>query len=291
MNSAQLSQDRILSKFMARTPQVTATIHDFQRINKSLYRVIATLSTSDLTEDQLRVAIAGAVGNNFGIVESSFRPVVGAKIPAVVGFVAANRTSMDYETASTKGFREVAKNIFMSPEDESLWSLNIVGATKTLVRNLPDDLDQVMASARLRAYNVPKLAQLEIASLAPSMEYAAFVDGNTQKVRYGFVLAVADEVNPNGDESFNVEGDDEEEGQDPDEMVAVQCAAGDIARISIRQIVESAYVGKEFAEIAKEEGWDLPSNVSQTEYYRKLYSYAPDYTKMIQEQIEGHAVV
>ena len=274
------AQDKIVSTFMQRNPKVTASIHDYQKVTDTLYKVIATLSTFKADSDAIRMAVSAAVGNEFSVVEGSFRQVVNSSnsTPAVVGFIRANHESMDLATASAQGFREVAKNIFMNDADESLWELNTVGEVKTLVRKSSDDLGTVMASVRLRAYNVPKLSQLEIAAIAPRMEYAAFVSPESESMKYGFILGAVD-----------VEGDDDAEGADPAEQLEVMCSDKSIHRIPVTVLVESAFVGSEFKEIAAEEKWDLPANVDQKTYYGLLYGYSPEYVKMLDEQIDGHA--
>ena len=268
-NQYSRAQDSILSAFMKRAPQVVASIHDYEQLTPTLYKVIAAVSTDKCDTDQLRLALAKAVGNEFSVVESSFRVVTGAGVPAVVGFVRANKASMDYETAKAQGFREVAKNIFMSKEDESLWELNTVGDVKTMVRKTNDDLDSVMASARQRTFHVPRLSDMAVAGMSPRMEYAAWVSTETESVRHGFVV-----------------GEVEVEGAS---LLEVMCADKTVEQVKLSQIIESAYVGNEFEEIAAEKNWDLPANVDQKTYYGLLYGYSPEYVKLLDAQIDGHA--
>ncbi len=268
-NQYSRAQDNIVSAFMKRAPAVVASIHDYKQLSKTLYKVIATVSTDKCDTDQLRLALAASVGNEFSVVESSFRTVTGAGVPAVVGFVRANRASMDYETAKAQGFREVAKNIFMSKEDESLWELNTVGDVKTVVRKTSDDLDSVMASFRERSFNVPQLSQIEVGAVAPRMEYAAWVSTESESVRHGFVVGFVE-----------VEGK---------EMMEVMCSDKSTEQIMPDQIIESAFVGNEFTEIAADQKWDLPADVDMKTYYGLLYGYSPEYVKLLDAQIDGHA--
>ena len=265
--------NRVLARMGARIA-VTANVHDHAELDTGLFKVVCTLTTDKADADAVRHAVAAALGNELSVVEGSFRVVPSAAVPAVVGFVRANNVSKPYTEEAASRMTVVAKNILMDKDDESLWEVRSAAGSKYLVRQVGDDLGQLVQLARVRAFNVPKLSQLVTSSFGQH-EYVAYVDKTTQTLKHGFVLGAVE-----------CEGDEDD--------LAVYSDIGDEIVIDPDTVVESAFVGDALKEIAAEKQIDLPANLNSREgmksYYEAMFRYAPEYVTMLNGIIDQHAV-
>lgn len=268
-------QNRLLDKFLSRQANmVSASIHDFEQVSPTLYRVIATFSSRDWEAEKMGQALASCLGNEFSPVPGSFREVT-AGVPAAIGFVRANREVRELTAAVEGQMKVMAKNILMDKSDDSLWEVRSNGDSRYLIRQTAgDDLGKVMQTAKVRAYNVPKLAVMATASLS-RREIIAYVNYQTEEVHLAGVLA-------------SVDGEDGEQLEVLDEN-------GETQVVDPNAVVESAHLKGEIEAIAAEKGVDLPANLNSKEgmisYYNTLFQYAPDYAKQLREIIDQRAVI
>ncbi len=267
---------RMLDLVSARMNEsVIANLHDSKQITPTLFRVIATLSTEKVDGTKIAHAISAALDNNMSAVAGSFRSIGHAGVPAVVGYMRANRESVPFTEEAASKMKVVATNILMSNEDDSLWEVRSSGDAKYLVRQRSDDLGQLVQMARVRAYNVPKLSHLVVSSFG-KMEYVAYVCAKTEELKHGFVLGMKECAEDEDDKLVVYSEDKVEEEIDPD------------------QVIESAFVGESLKVIAAEKGWDLPANLNSKQgmldYYGKMFDYAPDYKAQLDDIISDHSV-
>lgn len=267
--------NRIINKFALRCATVTAAIHDSQQITDSLFKVIATFTTLETDSTQLNQAVAACLKNEMSAVPGSFRVISHAGVPAAVGFVRANRVSVEYTEEVAGKMKAMAKNILMSPEDESLWEVRSSGDSKYLVRQAGDNLADLVALAKVRAYNVPKLSAMATASLTANQEVVAYIDVATEEVAYAAVIGTVD--------------------QDGKEMLLCYTEGREEATIDPELVIESAFVGDAIKEIAAEKSYDLPaslhSKADQQKYWDVLFQYAPEYAQMMKDMVNQHSAL
>lgn len=265
----RLNMDRVAAKFAEKAHAVTASIHDYQQITPQLVKVVATFSTLDASETQLNTALARLFGGNARPVEGSFRQLRGSSVPAAVGFVCANTIVKEYDSAEVASMKVLASNLLMSAEDESLWEVRSSGNAKYLAKQTQDDLSELVALAKVRSVNTPKLSSIAVASVQQS-EFVAFVDKATLDMRYGFVVKASE-----------------------DTMTVVD-TEGDEVEVDNETLVESAFLNGDDKEYAEKAGIELPAQgdkQAMIDYYREVYSYDKDYADMLVSIINQHAAL
>lgn len=296
----RLNLQNVLSKFADRTPTVVAQVVDYEVLTPTLARVIMTFSNADQPKEVLAQAISAAFNNNLSAVEGSFRKVSSMGAPAMHGFVTVNREIRPYEDAKVKTMQVVASNMLMDHSDESLWSVvDGVGGVKMLARKAADeDLSKYMAEARVHRHNSPGLVTIatELANPLKDREYAAYVDPESNVVRYGYVLSsdgpvvelLPNNYGPDNDSDNKTEGDEnriaERVGEEPQAV-----------KVSVAMIVDTAILkdadAERFEGAAVEVPADSRSKASMKAFYKELYSYDPAYYRLVEQQIDQHAEV
>lgn len=237
----------------------TAVIHDYQILDDAVARVLCAFNR-EVDSNEARLAIAHSFNNQVSVIDNSFRLIPGCNKnrPIMAGFVRTNRMVRDYKDES--GYKVMATNILMDTKDESLWQLSTSPAgDKYLTRKDSEDLSELLAMARVRDVSVTTLK--ELADVATLGEYVSFVDTASQEVRYGY------SVKAGVDSTIILPRDSKE-------------------LISIANVL--------IVEIANLNGSDQIEEVSNTDkelkdYYKELYSYAPDYYKQVEEIIKSRA--
>lgn len=263
----RLNIDRVTSNFKARTSKIVANLHDYQVTkNPSVVKVICTFNS---TSDRLSMhhAVAHLFNGNASPVEGSFRQISTNGNPAFVGFIAANREIKDYNEAEVAKMKVMASNLLMDLADTSLWQVKESGKDKYLCRHADEDLSELVVMARVHQRGLPAVSGLAVADINRS-EYIAFVDTNTAEVRYGYVVAAEDNI-------IEVLPSDSEE----------------LETIEPEAVVESVFLNK--TDVLAAEGVSQPSNAADKnamlDYYKKLYSYNPDYYVELEKIIEGRS--
>jgi hypothetical protein len=178
-------------------PNLNATINSFDLVAPGVAKIVATISGnfgSDPTQKVMakicRKAIHASVEGVFCI-NNSFRvvPDTGDAL-RVVGFVGANRQSKPFEEKSS--YKEIAKNVLMDVEDESVWEVSTVGGKKFMCLQGEEDISETLEVARVRDVSAPPISRFT--SVANTGEYASWVDVENKDVRYGYVVASGDEA-------------------------------------------------------------------------------------------------
>jgi hypothetical protein len=124
--------------------------------------------------------------------------------------------------------------------------------------------------ARVRAFNVPRIGQMALASLQTN-DYIAFVHPVTQEIAHGFKLS------------------------EDAETLTVMCSDQSTVTVSPDLVIESAHLSNTIAEYAVESKIDLPdvakSKGDMTAYYSQLYGKAPEFFTELKEIIQRHAAL
>lgn len=268
----RLDYSSFLAKFESRTQSkfdVVAQLHDMKEVNKDLAKVIVSFSVDSHDKDKNFLAVANLFDGMARPIEGSFRMIPSNQAYAAVGFVTKNTEVRSCTVASLQKYKVMAGNLLMDETDESLWELKTTGGSKYITRHSEETLGELVALASIKHHGelvkVGSLNQLVMASVQNG-EYVVYVSPKSLEVKSGFVLASGDSI-----EVLDVENDSLEE-------------------IDEDSVIESAYL--KTSEIAAEVS--MPSQGSKSamrEYYKNLYSYAPDYFKKMSEIIDSNAAL
>lgn len=299
MNFSRQAISRVLNK-VSQNLTVATALTDYKPVTSTLARVIVSASTKASSAD-LRQALARTFSNKASPVAGSFRAIESAGAATYYGFVRLNRTVKPYDDAGK--MRQLASNLLMDSTDQSLWQITAgPNGQKMLARKTNDDLSQLLQTAKVLAMRTPVLANVAV---EPAVrEFAAFVDPNTESLRFGYILAsrtvegasvvdilpnvrldgfygeTASETDGNQDVTLN-----EQRDQEP-------------VTVDVAMIVESAFVEEADAETFQIEVPEGSGADKLKFYFRKLYdAYTTDHEKaaeyynMLAEAIDQHAAI
>jgi hypothetical protein len=306
----RLNLASVADRLASRISTVAATVVDYRMVTPTLAQVVATFNTIDTDRHSLATAVGAALNNGAAPIEGSFRTLSSYGNPAMVGFVTVNRETRPFEEASTKGMVALASNMLMDAKDDSLWEVRSDGSgNKMLCRQEADSLHGLMETARVRVPRAPKLDN--VMAGVDRGNFVAFVDPQTETLRYGYVLATDLEITPAPAGGLDLDPQDRQNAVEVlpfDEAVMSQPdntsdeATGDGNRIAERLLEDNAPVtvpASLIVESANFNGDDKVAEVatptnginkqSLLDYYKRLYSYSPDYYAQVTKIINNHA--
>lgn len=246
----------------------TAAVTEYAMVTPRVAKVIATVA-GDRRRDAVFSALKHTLGNNVTPVQASFRSLTDN---AIVGFVAScSETRLVEPQVIKANYHVVEANLLMSTADKTLWEVRDSSAGKYLCRreqdNLADLIDVVKASYR---GNAPRMAQLASAAARPS-QLLAFVSADslsTPSVDYGFVVASSAD---GASHTVVIEG--HSTPISVNNQLVVGTYTVDTSKASNKLPVLSAKF----------------STADSIEYYKKLYSYGPEYLKLVIKEVEQMA--
>jgi hypothetical protein len=244
----------------------TVSITDFDMVAAKVARVVLAF-TGNLDKDEITAALSAKLKHMATPIENSFRMV---KANVAVGYIRANtpvRVVEDNEIRAS--YKVIAKNILMDRDDETLWEVKTGASGKFLARSGSEDLSDLVAAGTTRRHDVPRLAQMSIASVA-KREFVAFAS-KSGDMDYGFCVGVA------ADRIKVVSASTQEVEIIPIETVAsvIPVGGAKIPRETHNRIVKAG-ISREDAN-------------QEIEYYRRLYSYDQAYLNEVIRQVEGTA--
>lgn len=257
--------DRIASKLSS----FRFSVNDYQIVSPTLAKVVLNMSGNPDSPITIRTAIAKLFKNQASAVENSFRWATRqGDIKTAVGFVKANVDVREFEEAEASGkYRVMSANLLMDNDDRSLWEVREGAQTKYLARQGNEDLTELVHLATARVTGSPRLMQ--IASGVPATkDFLAFVDTETEEVRYGFAVSAA------VDSKVTVVATDDE-------------STVEVAESNIIDVFELD--SEECARLSTTAAADGLSKEAMIEYYKKAYSYSPEYIAEIIKMIDQHA--
>ena len=320
----KLNINRMGEKLASRGAKtVIANVVGSQMINDNLARVLVSTTPSRDTRLTLD-AITAAFGNKARAVPESFRFVEGPSSLAkhyYLGYVTANSEVRDFEEddvveeseledmeedeAVEARYVEVASNVVMDSEDQSIWDVKEVAGRKVLCRQSSEDLSTLTALASVRDVQAPRMTTFATTFSRPG-EFAAYVDRNGI-VKYGIILATSDgsdvdmEVEAEGEEELELEnvvesGDDEFE-IDPQLSQILDTDTNMVDTVESAAIFEIASLDgfEEYEDIvtaADAANHKVPPAgaplTDMTDYYKGLYGWAPEFWGKLSGIIQQH---
>lgn len=269
----RLNLNRVMARYKERTEgkyDVVATLHDMQILNDEVAKVILSFSVESHDRQKNFMAVANLFDGLARPIEGSFRQIPSSRGFAVVGYVEKNTEIRECTTASLEKYRVMAGNILMDEQDSTLWQLKSVNGSKYLARQSEETLSDLVALASVRQYSdsmaVGKVSDMVVASVKNG-EFVVYVSPKSHDMKMGYVVSASDESM----EILNTDSDEMEEV--PNDF-----------------LVESTYLKN--SEIAADVEVPAQGNkAAMKEYYKQMFSYAPDYYQKMAEIIDENAAL
>ena len=254
-----------------------ASVTEYSMVNDRVARVIVSTVSNPNTRS-LQAALESNLGESVSPVRGSFRWLNSEK-SALIGFVAlaTPQRLLEKDDPVQAGYRLVARNMYMSQEDQSVWEMKKASAGTYMVRQGQDDLTELLETARVSPRGgVPRMASVVSASAQPT-ELVAFVNSrglSAPSVDYGFAVTrndgSIDVVTASYDKPIHVRAN---------EIVASYTLDANEVHRNLTQGMERRSI---------KAGADKSASV---EYYKKLYSYAPEYLKKVLDEVDEMAAM
>lgn len=242
----------------------TVNIVDYRVKSPTLAKVIISF-TGSVDRDFIAASLSKKLGYLATPVANSFKEI---RANTAVGFVRANKAIRSVSSKElTAGYRVMASNILMDKSDESLWEVKNGATGKYLARHGQEDLTALVQAAVQRRPDAVRLTQLTIAR-ASSSEMVAFVadDGD---IDHGFAI-----------------------GTTADKVKVLSYARRIPVTVDYDNVVSIYPI-------------NVPRNISQQvtasltaeekkqsrDYYTRLYNFAPDYLKLVIDNINQGTTV
>lgn len=251
----------------------TLNITSYEVLNPKLAKVVASY-TGNFSQDEFRDKVSEVLGFGAAAVPNSFRKVTAG---VSVGFVTLNnQTRHVTPTELNASYRLLANaNVYMDEEDKTLWSVKKGPGGIFLTRQGNEDLSELLASKVYHGrQDVPKVNRMT-AGAANVAEFVSFVqkDGLTD---YGFVVA------SNSQKCRVVAFHTREAQEVENEYLTSICSvkiptelhAGTVQLIKDRRTQLNAAMTQE-------------QKANAIEYWKALYSYAPEYLERVIQDVEA----
>lgn len=246
----------------------TLNLQDFEMVSPTLARVAVTITGQVPKREQLRASMADLFKGLASPVMSSFRalPNTGS-IGVAIGFVKAASEVRSLEDEDKGKYKAMSSNLLMDNTDTSLWEIRKGGAGQYLIKQGEEDLSELAGMLQVRKAGMPTLA--EVASMPTSpKEFAAFVDLASEEVLYGYVVG-------------------EEAGKS---VVVAFSEDKDVYEVSAAHMIEVIELdGADTKAFGMEMAASGLDRAAMVEYYKKAYSYSPEYIQEIINMIDQHA--
>lgn len=244
----------------------TMSITDFKMVSPELAKVIVS-TTGEFAKQEYRNALSAKLKGLGAPVDNSFRSI---RKNAAVGFVRANREVKLVNSSELRAHYRVlssASNILMDNEDRSLWEIHNGKGGSYLTRHGNEDLSSLIHASMNPVQGIPKVHQLTIGQGGIS-ELAAYVTdyGDSD---YGFI------VKTNANKCLVVSKALQETRTVNNDMVTgfyhIGIDAAVNREIKKKLVAESQYTGDKATSI---------------EYWKTLFSYAPEYADEMVSMVE-----
>lgn len=275
-----------MSKFPSDRFNISAALAGISPVSISEYRIIndrvaqVVVSTMNrMNSDHLEASLKERLGSAVSPIRGSFRWLNDEKTH-MHGFVARVNACvmLDGKDPAKEGFRLVASNMYLSEADQSTWEMKPGAAGQYMVRHGDDDLTELLEASRSGVRNTaPRMSTIASAAVQPT-EMVAFVNSMGSAVPsmdYGFCVAVQNDqlrvVTSGYDNPITVRAN---------EVVSVHT-------LDAKEI-QSIYASGATKNKVQASGYDKAGSAA---YYKKLYSYGPEYLKLVLKEIDEMAAL
>lgn len=181
MNRTKMLLDTHLQK---QKSKATASLETVAPVSDTVLRVVAKFNRNPSAEELAHV-MSNHFGNRVEVVAGSFFSTHGASVgrTTITGYV--RLPTQEMPLSETAGMKEIAKNVYMSDEDNSVWK--VVGSN--IVKTTKDDIMEVASVAQVRPLNRFKpeeaLANVGAYQGVNNTQYIAFLHPETATIQFG----------------------------------------------------------------------------------------------------------
>jgi hypothetical protein len=252
----------------------TLNVHDSRMMTPTLAKVILTYTGSPESKDQVHQTIARMFNGYAAAVEDSFRILDDAgELKTTIGFVRANREVRPYDKDTSKGMRVVASNtnLLMDKKDESVWEVRKGASGTYIAKQGNEDLSELVHLATVsKGGYAPKFAQTAAIPAQPK-EFVAYVSTISEEVEHGWVVSSVQAAADTGK---------------PAHLVVVAQGLEEPMRIGLAQVIDIRHLDKaDLSTVGMKMSTAAMDKGAMVNYYRKAFSFAPDYLAKIIQQI------
>ncbi len=241
----------------------TVNITDYELKSKTLAKVIISY-TGNVDAEYITDELTKKLEFSATVVPHSFKQI---KAGVAVGFIKANKAVRVVSEKEVKaGYRVMSSNVLMSEADKTLWDVKDSPAGKYLTRHGQEDLTALVQAAAQRRTDIPRVKDITIAK-ASTKELVAFVDEEGD-MDYGFATATSD------------------------------------SKVRVLSFKRRVPITAEYGNVVSIYPVDIPKSMSDqviaamtdqekkdaNAYWKKLFFYAPDYLRQIQQYVNQGTV-
>lgn len=260
-----------------------SSLTGYKMVNNRVARVVISASGRTNTRE-LRASVESNLPEGASVIPESFRWLDNNR-NSMIGFVCLSSPQrlLENDDPTKVGFRLIAKNMYMSEEDASVWEMKTSAAGVYMSRNGQDDLSELLEASRVSPNGTtPRISAIANAKPAP-MEFVAFVNSfgpGLPSVDHGFVVASGNDrlslVTATYTDAISVT---------PDEVIS----SHSLDRDEMKSMISSSPANA--SKITSSVVTASSSKADMISYYKKLYSYAPEYLRLVIKEINESAAI
>lgn len=256
-----------------------AVISSHQPLDNGIALIVVSHSFDGGPERNLE-ALNRVLGDRASAIPGSFRklPVGGSDRITSAGYVQANQIIEPLTDARKSRMVEVAKNILMDSNDRSAWDVVESNGDRFIRRQASDDITSILAHV-----TTPRPGEVRASTLgfaAPEARaYVCYVDSGTKSIGFGYVVA------SENNNLFVLP-------RDGNNLLSVNRSF--VVSMAHNVDTKDGYLAKQLNQAEADAKRNkatasLPDKEKLLEYYRRLYSYAPDYLSQVEDTINKQA--
>lgn len=242
------------------------SISEYTLLSAKVARVIVNVVGS-VDQREISDRISAIFENKATPIRASFRWLQQGR--SAVGFIATQQPVRSFDTAQVQAkYTAIKANMFMDKSDESVWQVKPGSGGSYLSRMGEDNLAELIEASRVSPRgSTPRMSSI-VAAVARPREMVAYVD-NSGVVDYGFCLSSSNGDHVVVSSTTNLPTD-----------VVGNCVVG-VYEIDVPQNIQKAITSAKVTASGDQS--------AMIDYYKRLYSYSPDYLALVIKEIEAMA--
>ena len=247
----------------------TLSLTDYKLIKPTLAKVIVA-TTGTISKEEMADMLCANLRYLASPVEGSFRKLTK---DSAIGFIRANKQTRELDQAGKKGdltarYKVMGSNLLMDKQDRTLWEVRSGPTGSYIARHGNEDLSELVEASVQNRADIPRVGRVTMAKAAVS-EFAAYCTANGV-MDYGFVTRSNDSA------AEVISAATQQKTVVRNEMIAGLYPVT-VDREVHKQVMARLMTGEEKAKAA--------------DYWRTLFSYAPDYADELVKAVNETAVM
>jgi len=233
----------------------TLSLTDYKLLKPTLAKVIVA-TTGNLSKTEMAEMLCAKLQYLAAPVEGSFRKLTSN---SAIGFIRANRQTRELDTAGKKGdltarYKVMGSNLLMDKQDRTLWEVRSGPTGPYVARHGHEDLSELVEASVVSRSDVPRISRVTTAKAAKA-EFTAFCTP-LGVMDYGFVTRSNDSAC---------------------EVIAASTGNRTVVRNEMIAGVYPVTIDRELHAQIKARVMTSEEKARAADYWRTLFSYAPEY--------------